>query len=179
VKNSIIKFGLIAGTVVVAIPYVAGLITGYGPETYKTAEIIGYTTMILSMLLIFIAVKEYKKKHAGEGLSFFKVFLIGAGISLIAGIMFGIYNLIYVYYIDPDFMAQYYEYSINNIRNSGADAAQIEAQVNQLEQQKEMFMNPLVNFFVMFATVFVIGLIVAVVAGLLQSEKARESKQTS
>lgn len=172
-KNNIIKFGLIAGTIVVAIPYISGLIIGYGPETYKVGEIIGYTTMVVSLLLIFFAVNEYKKKHPDERLGFFKVFFIGAGISLIAGIMFGIYNLVYVTYIDPGFMTQYYDYYVNNIRNSGADAAQIEMQISQLEQQKEMFMNPLFNFFVMFATVFVIGSVIAVVAGLFQSEKAK------
>lgn len=178
-KNSIIKFGLIAGTILVGIPYISGLIMGYGPETYKTGEIIGYTSIIASLLLIFVAVNEYKKKNSDETLGFLKVFLIGTGISFIAGIMFGIYNVIYVTYIDPGFMAQYYEHYVNELRNSGADAAQIELQIRELEQQKEMFMNVTFNFFLMFVTVFGIGLVVAVVAGLFQSDRTKKNARTT
>jgi len=173
--NNIIKYGLIAGGVIVGIPVISGWIIGYGPETFKIGEIIGYSTMILSLLIIFLAVNDYQKMHPNEVLSFGRIFLIGLGISAIAGIMFGIYNLVYVYYIAPDFMEQYYGYYIENIRNSGAPAAEIDQQIAQLEQEKEFFMSPVVNFFVMFATVFMIGLIVSVVSGLFQKSKIQHA----
>jgi len=173
-KNNILKFGLIAGSIIVLIPLLSGFIIGYGPDAYKMGEIIGYSTMLLSLLMIFFAVKEYKEKYPSVQLGFLKVFSIGAGISLIAGIMFGIYNLIHVTYIDPEFMSNYYEYYINNIRNSGAPAAQIEMQISQLEQEKELFMNPIVSFLTMTVTVFMIGLIISTVSGLFQSSKNKQ-----
>lgn len=177
-KNNIIKFGLMAGTVIVLIPVITGWLIGYGPETFKIGEIIGYSTMILSLLLIFVAVREYQKTHPDEQLSFGKVFLIGTGISAVAGVMFGIYNLVYVYYIAPDFMEQYYGYYIENIRNSGAPEEHIAAQISELEQEKALFMSPLVSFFMMFASVFMIGLIVSVISGLFQTQRDKGQAST-
>lgn len=109
-RSNILKFGLIAGAIIVMIPVITGMIIGYGPETYKVGEIIGYSTMILSLSIIFLAVREYKKNHPNEVVGFIRIVSIGAGISFIAGIMFGVYNVIYVTYIHPDFMQEYYSY---------------------------------------------------------------------
>lgn len=174
-QNNIIKYGLIAGGVIVLIPVITGWLIGYGPETFKMGEIIGYSTMILSLLLIFLAVNDYQKAHPEEVITFGKILLIGLGISAIAGAMFGIYNLVYVYYIDPNFMEQYYSYYVENIRNSGAPAAEIEQKIAQLESEKEMFMNPVVNFFLMFVTVFMIGVVVSIVSGLFQKSKVQQA----
>jgi hypothetical protein len=48
----------------------------------------------------------------------------------------------------------------------------IEQQISQLEQQKEMLMDPMVNFLLMFATVFVTGIAIPIVSGLFQSTSA-------
>lgn len=175
-KSNIVKYGLIAGTIIVMIPVIAGMIMGYDPDTFETGEIIGYSTMILSLMMIFLAVREYQKKNPEEALGFGKILLIGGGISLIAGFMFGIYNVIYVTYINPDFMQEYYQYYIQSIQNSGASQVDIDNQITQLEKEKEMFMNPLVNFFLMFITVFVIGLIVSVISGLFQRQKVTSNQ---
>ncbi len=170
VKSNIIKYGLIAGTIIVLIPVITGLIIGYGPDTFKTGEIIGYSTMILSLMMIFLAVREYQKRHPNETVGFAKIVGIGAGISFIAGFMFGIYNVIYVTYIHPDFMQEYYQYYLANIQNSGAPQAEIDAQIAKLEQEKSLFMNTTFNFFIMFLTVFMIGLVVSIISGLFQRE---------
>lgn len=169
--SNIIKYGFIAGSVIILIPVVSEWFMGRGPETFRMGEIIGYSTMILSLLLIFVAVNNYQKAHPNESLSFAQIFLIGIGISAIAGVMFGVYNLVYVYYIAPDFMEQYFSYYVENIRNSGAPQAQIDKQIAQLEQEKEFFMSPWINFAVMFVTVFGIGVIVSLIAGFAQKSK--------
>lgn len=169
-KSNILKYGLIAGTIIVLIPVITGLIIGYGPDTFKTGEIIGYSTMILSLMMIFLAVREYQKRHPDEVVGFAKIVGIGAGISFIAGFMFGVYNVIYVTYIHPEFMQEYYQYYLANIQNSGAPQAEIDAQIAKLEQEKALFMNTTFNFFVMFLTVFVIGLVVSIISGLFQRE---------
>ena len=174
-QTNIIKYGLVAGGIIVMIPVITGWLIGHGPETFEIGAIIGYSTIILSLLLIFIAVNDYQKKHPNEEIGFKKIFLIGAGISAIAGIMFGLYNLVYVYYIAPDFMDVYYGHYMEDVRNSGATATEIELKISQLEQEKEMFKSPVINFLMMFITVFVVGLIVSVVSGLFQKSKLQQS----
>ncbi|MFK5947678.1 MAG: DUF4199 domain-containing protein [Methylococcales bacterium] len=178
-KNTIFKYGLIAGIIIIAIPTISGWITGHGPETYETGEIIGYSTIILSLMMIFFAVAEYQKKHQDEFVGFRKVFLMGAGISFISGFMFGLYNVIYAIYINPEFVQQYYDYYISNIQNSGATEESIAQQIQQLESEKQYFMNPAFNFIVMFATVFIIGLVVSIFSGLFQRDKNKQMSQTA
>jgi hypothetical protein len=172
-KQSILKYGLIAGIIIVAIPSISGLIMGYGEDTFATGEVVGYSAMIFSLMLIFVAAKKYQEANPNETIGFKKIFLLGTGISLIAGIMFGLYNVIYVLYIDPDFMEKYYQYSINNIRSSGIPIEAADLKIAEIESQKEMFMNPILNFFLMFFTVFFIGLIVSVISGLFQRDKVK------
>lgn len=175
-KNSIIKYGLIAGTIIVAIPSISGLIMGYGEETFAMGEVIGYSTMIFSLMMIFVATKRYQEANPDVVIGFKKIFLLGTGISLIAGIMFGLYNVIYVLYIDPDFMQKYYDYSITNIRNSGISEQLADQKIAELEEQKELFMSPSLNFLLMFVTVFVIGLVVSVISGLFQRDRNKLTK---
>ncbi|MCW8880634.1 MAG: DUF4199 domain-containing protein [Kangiellaceae bacterium] len=172
-QQNILKYGLISGSIIVLIPVISGWIMGTEPETFRMGEIIGYSTMILSLLLIFLAVNEYKKNNPGSFLSFGKVLLIGLGISAIAGVMFGIYNWIYVTFLEPEFMDQYFNYYIENIRNSGASQADIDSQIAKLEQEKEIFMNPFVSFMAMFVSVFGIGLNISLVSAFSQSSKEK------
>ncbi|TQV81433.1 DUF4199 domain-containing protein [Aliikangiella coralliicola] len=178
-QQKILKYGLISGGVIVLIPVLGSMIIGTGPESYRMGEIIGYSTMILSLLVIFMAVNEYKKNHPDESISAKQIMLIGCGVSAIAGLMFGIYNWIYVTFLVPDFMDQYFNYYIETIRNGGGTQQEIDTQIADLQQQKEMFMNPLVSFFVMFVTVFAIGFIISIVSALAQSSKVKQVNQAS
>lgn len=144
---------------------------GYDEDTFAVGEIIGYTTMIFSLMFIVVAGKSYRNANPDKVVGFKELFLLGAGISLIAGIMFGLYHVFYVYYLDPAFMDNYYNYSIENIRNSGISEAEFNQRVAEIESEKALFMNPFFNFLLMFLTVFVIGLVVSVVSGLFQRDR--------
>ena len=174
-KQKIFKYGLLAGSVIVLIPVITSWFIGTGPETFAIGEIIGYSTMIVSLLLIFMAVNEYKQSQPERSVSFSKILMIGTGISAIAGVMFGIYNWVYVTYIAPEFVDQYYNYYIENIRSSGAPQTEIDSSIASLNEEKEMFMNPIVSFLAMFVSVFIVGLIISFFSAFTQSSKANDA----
>jgi len=169
--NIILKFGLLSGGIIVLIPLISGFFMGYGAETFAIAEVIGYVNMVLSLSLIFFGMQSYKSTYVNGYVGFNTLFRIGLGISFIAGVMFGFYNVVHVIVIDPEFMERYYAYSISNIQSAEMSQALIDQKVAEMEEQKAMFMNPLVNFLAMFTTVFVIGLLVTVFSGLIQRDK--------
>lgn len=164
-----IKWGLIAGTIMVGIPFISYLLMGGGPETFKLGEIIGYATIICSLLLIYVAVNEYRLLQANQQISFVNGLAVGLLVSTLAATMFGIYNVIYVELLEPGFMDQYYNYYIEQISNSGKPQVEIDQQIQAFEQEKQMFMNVYLQFFLMFITVFVIGLIVSLFCAGVQS----------
>ncbi|WP_179957770.1 DUF4199 domain-containing protein [Exilibacterium tricleocarpae] len=164
-----IKWGLIAGLVMVGVPLITYLLIGGGPETFAIGEIIGYATIILSLLLIFIAINEFRRLQPDQKVGFGRGLAIGLLISAIAGSLFGIYNWVYVEFLHPEFMDQYYDYYIEQVQQSGKPAAEIEQQIASFEQQKALFMNPVTQFLLMFLTVFVIGAVVSLFCAAVQS----------
>jgi hypothetical protein len=172
-----LKWGLIAGLIMVGIPYTSYLLMGGGPETFKLGEIIGYATIICSLLLIYVAINEYRLILANQQISFIQGLSVGLMVTGLAALMFGIYNVIYVEFLEPGFMDQYYNYYIEQISNSGQPQLEIDRQIKAFEEEKQMFMNIYLQFFIMFITVFVIGLLVSVFCAALQSRMVTNTKE--
>ena len=169
-KQITIKWGMISGLIMVGIPMITYLLIGGGPETYRVGELIGYATIVLSLLLIFIAINEVRKLQPEQRIGFGKGLAIGLLVSAMAGSLFGIYNWIYISFLEPEFLDQYYNYYIDQLRESKQAEAEIEQQILGFEQQRAMFSNPLFQFVVMFFTVFAIGVIVSIFCAGVQSK---------
>ena len=169
-QHVMFKWGAIAGLIIFGVPLMSYFILGGGTETYQVGEIIGYATIVVSLLMVFAAIHEYRKMQDDQRVSFGKGLLIGLGISAFAGTLFGIYNWVYVTYLEPDFMDQYYNYYIEQLRASGRPQAEIAAQIQNYEAEKEFFQGPIVQFATMFGTVFIIGIVVSVFSAAVQSK---------
>ena len=85
---------------------------------------------------------------------------------LIPSIAFGLYNLFYIEVLDPSFMDNYYQYTIEEYKAS-MEPAEFEAMKAKMESEKEMFQNTFLQFFLMFITVFVIGFIVSLISSMI------------
>jgi len=165
-----LKWGTISGVIIFGIPLLTYFVFGGGSENYGIGEIIGYSAIVLSLLMIFAAINEYRKLQPNQRVSFGKGLLIGLLISAIAGTMFGVYNWIYVTFLDPGFMDEYYGYYIEQIRGSGKTAAEIEQAIQSYEAGKAFFASPVVQFATYFFTVFGIGLIISLFSAGVQSK---------
>ncbi|MEM9022473.1 MAG: DUF4199 domain-containing protein, partial [Bacteroidota bacterium] len=69
--------------------------------------------------------------------------------------------------IMPDFLPNFYEYSVAQVQQSGQSAADIEATLAQMEAWKERGMSPGYQAVVMFGTIFVLGVIVSLFSALI------------
>lgn len=103
----------------------------------------------------------------GQGLK------LGLLIVLFPSLAFAILNAIYVLVIDPSFVDTYYNYQVEQMKAS-TPAEKFAEELKEMEDQKKMFSNPVVGSFIMFITVFAIGLIVSVISALVlkRSQKA-------
>ena len=165
-KKLIIKYGLIGAALVVGIPLLSTAITGTGPEGFEVGEIIGYSTIIIAMLLIIVAQVSYRKEHDGL-LSFGDAFKIGLGISAIGGLAFGLYNTVYVLIIDPEFNEKYFAYTMGLERGT----PEFEQQFSALMNEGSFMYSVGGQALLMFLTVFLIGLVVSIIGGLILQRK--------
>lgn len=165
-KKLIIKFGLIGASLIVGVPLLSIAIVGLGPDSFAVGELIGYSTIVIAMLLIIVAQLNYRKEQGGQ-LSFGDAFKIGLGISTIGGLAFGLYNTVYVLFIDPEFNEKYFAYSMGLERGTPAFQQQY---AEALSGNNFMFSIE-GQALLMFLTVFLIGFVISIIGGLILQRK--------
>ena len=139
-------------------------------QSYAVQEIIGYAVMIVSLSFVFFGIKQFRDTENDGKISFKKALTLGVLISGIVAIAFGILDVIYVEFLNPDFMDDYYTRSIEQMRTSLPEE-EFKAKLAELEAQKSTFSNPLFTFLIMGMTVFVIGFIISLLSSLLLQRK--------
>lgn len=132
-------------------------------DDFMASEVVGYSFILISLVFVFIGMKQYRAANGGT-MTYWEGVKVGLQIAIFPAIAFGIYNLIYVFVIDPDFLTKYAEHSIaeRGAGKVGEELAQIKKDV--LDEQKT-FENPVLQFIIMFLSVFIMGAIVSLVSG--------------
>ncbi len=84
-RKIVLTFGLIAGAImsammVIALPFQKQI-------GFDRAAIIGYTTMVLAFLMVFVGVKSYRDNVAGGQVSFGRAVTVGLLITAVATVV--------------------------------------------------------------------------------------------
>lgn len=166
-KKTVLVFGLISGVLsslmmMGTVPFVKGGHAGY---------LIGYTAIVLSFLLVYFGIRSYRDNVGGGQITFGKGFAIGILITLISCVFYVVtWEVIYFNFL-PGFMDDYGAHAIERLKASGASAATIQAQVQQLEHFKQLYKNPLINAAYTFIEPFPVGLLITLIsAGVLRKK---------
>jgi hypothetical protein len=163
-KSTIIRNGVWSSVFLIGVCAVPLLFLGLpSPDDFKRGEVIGYSSILLSMIFVVLGMKQYREENGGL-ISYWKIVKIGLMIALFPAIAFGLYNLLYMLVIDPEFLNKYAEYSLAD-RGAGKTAEEMVAIKQAVLAEQKMFENPVIQFVMMFLTVFIIGTIVSLVSG--------------
>ena len=164
VSQTILKFGLISGILSSA------MMLATVPFLHKLGGdkgfVVGYTAIVLSFLLVYFGIRSYRD-NAGNGLiSFPKAFAIGISITLISCVFYVLtWEIVYFNFMH-DSMDGYSSQMVEKMKASGASAAAIQAQVQQMKRYKE---DPFYNAAFTFIEPFPVGLVVTLIsAGILR-----------
>ena len=167
-KKTVLRYGTY-GSVLIAILFSLSLYIGEY-FSYSAREVIGYTTMVLSLSFIFFGIKHYRDQENGGVVSFGTSLKMGVLISLIVSLVFGIIDVIYIEFINPEFMTEYYAHSVETLKNS-VPPEEFQEKLKELEAQKEFFSSSFMSFLVMSMTVFVLGFIISLISALFLQRK--------
>ena len=166
-KRTVLTFGLISGAMS------AGMMLATLPLAdsmgMKTAEIFGYTTMVLSALLIYFGIRSFRDNAGAGRLTFGQGVAVGILIALIASACYvGTWELIY-FKLKPGFAEKYAASMIERAKASGASQQKIDEKVREAQGFKQMYDKPLNNIALTFMEIFPIGLLVTLIsAGILR-----------
>lgn len=151
-KSSILKYGFYS-LLTAAVLFLAGLLLGED-LSLNTQAIVGYASMVVSLLFVFFGIKHFRDKKNNGTISFRTAFIIGVAITLFAAIGFAIVDYIYTTVINPEFMSQYIE------------AMKANGSTEEIPEYGSTFLA-----LIMFLTVLIIGIIITILSGLVLTRK--------
>lgn len=159
-RNLVLKYGGLIAAILIAVMLVplAFQTTDQMIANMDLGEIVGYTTMIVATGLIFFALREHRNRNLGGVMSFRTGFLTGLAVSAVAAVLFGLATALFYAWIGPERTHEFMQAYVV-ARSEDASAA-----LAAYESQRGLWGNPLFQGFVMFATVFPIGLVMSLVS---------------
>lgn len=174
-KKIVIICGLISGLILAIVMFTSFY---FFDDHFSFGMLIGYSSMLLSFSLIFVAIKTWRDKYNNGIISFGKAFKIGLFISLIASSMYVLAWTIEYYFFIPDFMDQYAAHIINKAKADGATAEEILKQTTDMAKFKEMYKKPLFMVLLTFSEVLPVGLLISLICAFILRRKTGPAVQT-
>jgi hypothetical protein len=177
-RKIVLTFGFIAGAILsvmmlVTIPFHDRIGFDWG------GLVIGYTSMVLAFLMVFVGVRSYRDNVAGGSVTFGRALKVGLMIMAIASTCYvATWEVIY-YEVTPDFMDKYAAYTIDKAKKAGATEAQIVEKTKEMSDFKEAYRNPLVNIAYTLIEPLPVGLLFAFAAAWVHSRKRRADGLTT
>ena len=169
-KKVILTFGLIAGAISASLMVVSMVFADR--IGFDRGYVVGYTTIVISSLVIFLGVKSYRDNVSDGTVTFGRAFLVGLGIAVISCLCYVVAWEILYYNFMPDFMDKYAAYQVAKLKASGVDAATVQKQMDGIARMKALYANPLYNAAMTFLEPFPVALLVTLgSAGILRRSK--------
>lgn len=173
-KRTVLRFGLASSAVLVTLSALM-LPCMNGTVSFDYGEVVGYSSMVLSFLLVFFGVKSYRDNVAGGAIGFGKAFQVGIYITLITCAVYVIAWEIAYFNFFPDFLDKYTAHVLAKMQADGESAAAISKQAADLATMAKYYDNVLFNSAITFMEVFPVGLIVTLVSAAILRRKPSES----
>jgi len=164
-KKTVIRFGVISGAIsalmmITTIPFAEKM-------GFETAEILGYTTIVLSFLLVFFGIRSYRDKAGNGTITFGQGLKVGLLITLISCVFYvGTWQILSFNFY-PDFMERYSDHVIQQMQASGASAETVQAKLQEMNWIKERYRNPLFRIAVTLLEPLPIGLAATLLSAAL------------
>jgi hypothetical protein len=127
------------------------------PIGYRASEVVGYLSMVLSLSMIFFAIRHFRTKHGTGTISFGQGFRIGILITLITSGIFFVYSVVYFMIWGNSFKLWAHEHF-----KATLSSEQFQEYLTQMQQP--LYNSPVFQGLVMFLTVFFIGLIITLIS---------------
>ena len=142
-KRTIWTYGLISGAII-SVLFSATILIGKNSENYMdSGMIVGYVVMFLALSLVYFGIRSYRENYTDGRLSFGKAFKIGILIALISSVIYALTWLVINNFFFPEFVQEYTDYTLNQLRESGASPQEIQQQTETMEYYGELYANPL------------------------------------
>jgi hypothetical protein len=164
-RKTVLTFGLISGAIS-SLMMIA--IVAFGDRIgFDKGPVLGYTSIVLSFLLVFFGIRSYRDNIGNGEITFLKALAVGISITLISSICYVVTWEVIYYNFLPDFWDRYGAHLVGKLRAAGASDAAIQTRLQRVAKYKEMYKNPLLNAALTFIDPFPIGLVITLISAFI------------
>ena len=170
-----LKYGSIAAAIMISSWLISSML--FVPDEgefydFENLEFLGYAAMILALIAVVLAIKNYRDKQLYGIISFKEAFLIGLQVVLVASVIYVIGWMIYFPNFMADFPERYSTYQMNQYEASGLSPTELAVKKEEMEYWVELYHNPLAVAGFTFLEIFPIGFIVSLISALILKKQS-------
>ncbi|MEO5814293.1 MAG: DUF4199 domain-containing protein [Gemmatimonadaceae bacterium] len=167
-KRIVWTFGLISGAVLAVMMVITMSFIGHIGDK---GLIIGYTTMVVSFLMVFVGIKTYRDNVLGGLIGFGKAFQVGILIAVIGSMCY--VATWEVMFYGSDVGEKVLAQMVEQEKTRSASQQENDAKVAEMKKFQERYRsNPLFNAALTFIEVFPVALVITLVsAGVLKRKR--------
>jgi hypothetical protein len=162
-KKIVLIYGLLSGAIVGAMFFITMPLYERGVLTMENGELVGYSTMVIALSLIFFGVKSYRDSHLGGSITFGKALTVGLLITLLASLIYAITWEV-IYNTMTDFVKEMGDKYFEKLRAEGTTQAKI-------DEYAVMYENPFIRFAMTLMEIAPVGILISLVSGGLLRKK--------
>lgn len=171
-KKIILIYGLIAGTIVAAMMLITMPMYNSGTLNMDNGELVGYSTMVIALSLVFFGIKSYRDNHLNGVITFGKGTKVGILITLVASIMYALSWEVLYSRMGEEFMQKMTERHFEKMKAEGATEAELAKAKEEWAGYAEMYKNPIIRFGMTMMEIFWVGVVITLLsAGLLRKKE--------
>jgi hypothetical protein len=176
-KKVILTYGLISGVIVAAMMWLTQPLLRDGAIHLENGMLIGYTTMVIALSLVFFGIKSYRDNTLNGAITFGTAFKVGILIALIGSLMYAISWEFYYNLVAPDFMEWYTQCQIDKMVKDGESQEAIIKAKEEFQKFGELYKNFFIRFGMTMLEILPVGLLVTLLsAGLLRKKEFLSSE---
>lgn len=174
-KKVVITFGLLGGALIATLVWSTATLVDRDVIGFERLEVVGYTSMLVALSMVFFGVKSYRDNYSGGTITFWKGVQVGMLISLIAGLLYWggavLYGVTHPGF-DERFMQKFTELKVGRLQQQGAPQEKINAAKAEVEIMQTLFDSPILFFLICLVEILPVGFIVSLIsAGLLRKRE--------
>jgi hypothetical protein len=166
-KKDVLKYGLLsgfalAGMMALTVPFEHRIGASY-------AMLVGYTTMVLSFLIVFVGVKHYRDNERGGSITFGRALAAGSLMMLISCVCYVAMWEALSATAEKNFAHDYAASMIKRAQSSGLQGPALDAKIAEAHKFEAMYSNPLYRMSMTLLEPLPVGIVMALVtAGILR-----------
>ncbi|MGB0896839.1 MAG: DUF4199 domain-containing protein [Flavobacteriaceae bacterium] len=159
-KNIALNYGLTLGFTTILI----SVITYIMDMPLETGWISGLLGIVVMIALIVLGIKKYKTGNGGF-ISLSQALKVGIAIALIGGIIGSIYQLVFLSYIDPEYLSRVQELQIEQALENNPEMSN--EQIQMMREMGSKFSSPWISFAGALIGNLLFGFIFSLIGGLI------------